>query len=155
VTFYLAMADNKYPDKNYHYPLKQEPYEGMPWNDNDPDDYKNPGFFMNKYNPKNNTFGDMNSFTINNAPIDDTMSLFNPGLNQNYIGDGDQSIRNNSSFPIFNEKLITNSNNHPELNPNTLNKYHHLDFAPQFKQIQAYPAPMNYFPFTVLPPLTL
>jgi hypothetical protein len=143
------MAENKYPDKSYHYPLKQEPFEAIPWNDNDPDDYKNPGFYMNKYNPKNNTFGDMNSFTINNAPLDDTMSIFNPQINQNYIGEGDQSIRNNSSFPIFNDKLLTNSNNHPELNHNTLNKYHGFELAPNFKQIQAYPAPMGYFPFTV------
>jgi hypothetical protein len=149
------MTEHKSQDKLFPFPLKQEPFEALGWGpvDNEMDDFKNSNsFFMNKFQTKNQFFNDFNPLTLPNPELNnDTLSIFNPTLNPNIMNDpADQSIRNNSSFPIFNERLLVNSNNNPEINVNTMNKHYSLEVMNNMRQVQTFPNPMaNYFPFAV------
>ena len=148
------MTEPKSQDKIFSFPLKQETYETYNWTsiENDLDDYKNSNsFVLSKFKPPTQLFNDFNPLTLNNQELNnESMSLFNQNMNQNFLNEpGDQSIRNNSTFPIFNDKLLVNSNANMEMNPSTINKYS-LDVMNNFKQVQTFQQHIaNYFPFSV------
>jgi hypothetical protein len=150
------MTEPKSQDKLYPLSLKQEPFEPLGWNSmgDDLEDFKNSNsFFMSKHYTKNQFFNDFNPLAITNPELNnDTISIFNPNINPSLMNDpADQSIRNNSSFPLFNERLLVNSNNAPDMNANNMNKHYSLEVMNNMRQVQSFGNPMtSYFPFNVL-----
>lgn len=149
------MTEHKSQDKIFGYQLKQEPFEALGWPamDNELDDFKNSNsIFVNKFGPKNQYYDGYNPLGISNHELNnDPISIFNPNMNANLMNDpADQSIRNNSSFPLFNERLLVNSNNNPEISMNTMNKHYSLEVMNNMRQVQTFTNPMpSYFSFTV------
>jgi hypothetical protein len=145
------MTESKSQDKYFPYSLKQEGFDNFNWAplENDMDELRNSNsFLLNKFNNRGQLFGDFNPLSINPDINNDPISLVNQTENQNMLNDqSDQSARTNSNYPLFNEKLLANSNTNSEVGINPMKTYSSL-LMTNINKMQNYPVPNNYyFPF--------
>jgi hypothetical protein len=148
------MTESKSQDKYFPYPLKQEGFENFGWAplENDMDDLRNSNsFLLNKFNNRSQLFGEFNPLSINPDINNDQISIANQSENQNILNDqNEQSVRTNSNYPLFNEKLLANSNTNSEVGMNPMKTYSSILMSNMnnINKMQTYPVPNNYyFPF--------
>jgi hypothetical protein len=146
------MTESKSQDKYYPYGLKHEGFENFNWPSIEPefDDFRNSNFaLMNKMANRGQIFGDFGQNPMNPEALNDQISLPPQSENQNPIIDQtDQTNRMHTNYPIFNEKLLSNNNNPPELGLNPMKNQYQSLVMNNINKLPPYALPNNYyFPF--------
>ena len=115
------MTESKSQEKYFPYPLKQEGYENtFNWQPAEAefDDFRNSSsHFMGRQPNRSQLFENFNPLSMNPDMAHEAVSMTNQSNNIDVINaQNDQSSRMNSSFPLFNEKILASNNAPSEIN---------------------------------------
>lgn len=148
------MTESKSQDKYFPYGVKHEGMDNFSWPqlENEFDEFKNSNsFLLSKFNTKNQLFTDFNPLSMNPDLNNDPASMMGQNENQNTMNDQtDPGARANTSFPLFNEKLLANPGSNNEVGINTMKAPYSNLMMGGLNKLQTYPMQNNYyFPFTV------
>lgn len=148
------MTESKSQDKFFPYGVKHEGLDNFNWAplENDFDEFKNSNsFLLTKFNTKNQFFGDFNPLSMNPDLNNDPSSMMAQNENQNTMNDQtDPVARVNTSFPLFNDKLLANTGGNNEVGINSMKPPYSNLVMKGLNNLQTYPMQNNYyFPFSV------
>jgi len=148
------MAESKSQDKYYNYGLKQEGFDNFNWPaiENEFDDLRNSNYSLfNKINNRGQIFNEFTQIPMNQDVNPEQLPLINPIENQTApVDQSDPALRMNTNYPLFNEKLLSTSNNQSEVGINSMKAPYSSLVMSSINKLQNFTVPGNfYLPYNV------